>query len=69
MAGTAPAIRREWLTVAEAEAMTGIGRKELYEALQAGELPGNQRVRNGKWRVHVDDVRNWMRGQATPASA
>ena len=68
MAGAAPSLQRVWLSVSEAEQVTGISRKELYEALQSGDLPGTQRVRNGKWRVHVDSLNSWMRRYEQAAS-
>lgn len=56
------ALRRKWLTVEEAHAHTGCGRTEIYAALQSGELPGSQRSKRGRWRVHLDDLDKWMRG-------
>lgn len=67
MAVPAAVIRRVWFTVTEAEQYTGVSRKELYTALQVGELRGRQRRRNAKWRVHLDDLDRWMRGESTQA--
>lgn len=56
-------IQRVWLTVDEARQRTGVSKTELYEALQTRELVGTQRSKNAKWRIHIDDLDKWMRGQ------
>ncbi len=56
-------IARRWLTVDEVRQMSGEGRTRVYEALQTGELVGSQRTPRGKWRIHVDAVESWMRGE------
>lgn len=64
----APAItRRVWLSVEEARQYTGVSARELYAALQVGELVGTQRARRKKWRIHVDNLDAWMRGDSGPA--
>lgn len=55
-------LRRKWLTVDEVVTYTGRSRTEVYAALQCEELPGSQRAKRGRWRVHTDDVDTWMRG-------
>lgn len=51
-----------WHTVKTAKAHTGVGTRAILDALRAGELKGSQRVANGKWRIHRDDLDAWMRG-------
>jgi excisionase family DNA binding protein len=58
---SAEAIQRVWLTVDEARALSGVSRTELYIALQTNELPGTQRAKRGKWRIHRSDLDVWMR--------
>lgn len=58
-----PELDRVWLTPAEVQTITGVCRSEVYAALQTRELRGSQRGKNGRWRVHRDDVTEWMRGQ------
>lgn len=58
---TAP-LNRVWLTVEEASQVTGVSKTEIYEALRGRDMPGSQRGKNGKWRVHADDLDQWMRG-------
>lgn len=61
-------IERAWLTVDEVEQYTGVSKTEVYIALQTAELPGSQRAKGGKWRIHRDDLDAWMRrGQRTPS--
>lgn len=61
----APAVlRRVWLSVDEAQQVTGVSTREIYDALRTGDLVGTQRFKNAKWRVHVDDLDAWMRGAA-----
>ena len=61
----APELARKWLSVEEAAFVTGVSSTELYEALRSHELPGSQRRKNTKWRIHVDDLDTWMRGNRT----
>ena len=60
-------IARVWLTAEEVQRRTGISRTEIYAALQSGELVGHQRVKHRKWRVHIDDVDAWVRGEVAAA--
>lgn len=56
------AIKRVWLSVDEVQQMTGVSRTEIYAALQTRELVGNQRTKHKKWRIHIDAINAWMRG-------
>jgi excisionase family DNA binding protein len=56
-------VEKVWFTVEEASVRTGVGRTEIYEALQVGELTGFQRHgKKSRWRIHVEDLDAWMRG-------
>jgi excisionase family DNA binding protein len=59
-----PELGRVWLTPAEVHTITGIGRTEIYTALQTCELRGSQRGKNSRWRIHRDDVTKWIDSQA-----
>jgi len=56
-------IARLWLSTTEVQQMTGLSRTEVYAALYAGELEGHQRAKHKGWRIHVDAVDRWMRGE------
>jgi excisionase family DNA binding protein len=58
-----PELGRVWLTPAEVQTITGVGRTEIYAALQTRELRGSQRGKNGRWRVHPDAVTEWIDAQ------
>jgi excisionase family DNA binding protein len=58
-----PELGRVWLTPAEVHIITGICRTDIYAALQTSELRGSQRGKCSRWRIHRDDVTEWMRGQ------
>lgn len=56
-------VEKVWFSVEEAAIRTGIGRTDIYLALQAGELRGYQRHgRKSRWRINVEDLDAWMRG-------
>lgn len=52
-----------WLTVPEAAERARTGQSELHRALAADELRGYQRKPGGKWRIHLDDLDAWVRGE------
>lgn len=52
-----------WLTVPEAAERARAGVSTVLRALQAEELRGSQITKGGKWRVHVDDLDAWVRGE------
>lgn len=52
-----------WLTAPEAAARGRAGLSEVLRALAAEELRGYQRTKGGKWRIHVDDLDAWVRGE------
>jgi excisionase family DNA binding protein len=52
-----------WLTVGEAAERARTGASELHRALAADELRGYQRKTGGKWRIHVEDLDAWVRGE------
>jgi hypothetical protein len=52
-----------WLTVTEANTPARIAASDLHRALAAEEFRGYQRVKGGKWRIHVDDLDAWIRGE------
>ena len=59
-------VEKVWLTVAEVRERTGRGKRTILDALRAGELRGSQPGRGGHWRVHIDAVDSWMRGEVAP---
>lgn len=65
MADRSP-IDRVWLNVDEANQRTGVSQTDLYEALRSKELKGYRRADKGKWRIHVDELDAWMRGERVP---
>jgi excisionase family DNA binding protein len=60
-------IGKVWLSPVEIGEMTGVSRTEIYLALQTGDLKGHQRIKGGAWRVHLDAVNAWMRGERMTA--
>lgn len=52
-----------WLTVPEAAARGRAGESTILRALATEELHGEQRVKGGKWRIHVDELDAWVRGE------
>lgn len=52
-----------WLTVTEAAERARIAASDLHRALAGDELRGYQRVKGGKWRINVEDLDAWIRGE------
>jgi excisionase family DNA binding protein len=52
-----------WLTVATAADYSGYGIDTIWEALRAGALRGYRRHERGRWRIAVEDVDAWIRGE------
>lgn len=53
-----------WLLVPEVAERARCGKSEVFAALTDGRLRGYQRSKGGRWRVHVEDVDAWLRGEA-----
>jgi len=52
-----------WLTVPEAAMYARCGTKRIYEACRTGDLVATQDTApHGKWRIHVEDLDNYIRG-------
>ena len=52
-----------WMTVPEVAAYARMGRTEILTALNDESLRGHQTKPGGKWRVHVEDVDAYLRGE------
>ncbi|WP_103348974.1 helix-turn-helix domain-containing protein [Amycolatopsis sp. CA-128772] len=57
-----------WLTADQAAVRAGRHVVRVRGALAAGELHGHQRTKKGRWRVHVDAVDAWVRGDERTAA-
>lgn len=57
-----------WLLAGDAATRARCGRREIIAALNDGSLRGYQRRAGGTWRIHVDDLDAWLRGQAPPVN-
>lgn len=55
---------RIWFNTAQAAEYTGYHATTVRGALEAGELVGSQRKKNGRWRIHRDQLDAWLRGEA-----
>lgn len=53
---------RLWLNTHQAAEHTGHHVDTIRKALEADELHGHQRVKNGRWRVHIDCLDAWCGG-------
>ncbi len=55
------------LTIDEAAYLTGLNRKTVYDAANAGRLPGARRI--GRcYRIHRDTLLDWFRQGRVPRS-
>lgn len=50
------------LSITEAAAVTGVDRKQLWEDLWAGELPGFRRHRSSRWKINATDLLTYREG-------
>lgn len=68
-----------WKTQAEAAEYAKCGVRTINEALRKGELVGHQSKpggrtetgrprRGGTWRIHIEDLDAWIRGEDAPAA-
>lgn len=55
---------RIWFNTDQAAEYTGYHPTTVRGALQSGELSGTQRKKNGRWRMHRDQLDAWLRGEA-----
>lgn len=55
---------RHWHTTRSAATYADCHVQTVLEALRAGELRGSQLKKNGRWRIHRDDLDAWLRGGA-----
>lgn len=60
---TSPAPVGPWLLAGEAADRARCGRGTIIAALNDGSLVGQQRREGGTWRIHVDDLDAWVRGE------
>lgn len=54
---------RIWHTTATAAAEAARHADTVRKALEAGELHGAQRRKNGRWRIHRDCLQAWLFGR------
>lgn len=59
---------RIWHSVKTATTYSGYSARTILDALRDGSLKGAQRTEGGTWRIHVDDLDAWLRGER-PAPA
>lgn len=52
-----------WLTPTEACGRARCSERTILEALRSQELRGYQSGRGGRWRIHVEDLDAWVRGE------
>lgn len=58
--------RSPWLTVPQAAARSHHGRAMILAALADESLRGHQPKPKAHWRIHVDDLDAWVRGEPAP---
>lgn len=63
---TGPILDSPWMTVLEVANYARSSRSEVLAALNDGTLHGSQLRKNGRWRIHRDDVDAWLRGEPAP---
>jgi excisionase family DNA binding protein len=56
-------VTARWLTPSQAAAHAVCSVDTIGDALRSGELRGYQRVGGGRWRIAVEDVDAWVRGE------
>lgn len=49
-----------WKTTAEAAAYSKRHEDTITTALRSGTLRGSQKMKKGKWLIHVDDLDAWI---------
>lgn len=52
-----------WFTVTEAAARARVNVDTIGDALRSGDLRGYQSGRGGRWRIHVNDIDSWIKGE------
>jgi excisionase family DNA binding protein len=52
-----------WLTVNEAADRARRGRRVILDALADESLRGYRPGEHGHWRIHIDDLDAWVRGE------
>lgn len=58
-----------WLTVTQVATYAQRHPKTVLLALRRGGLKGSQGRANTNWRIHRDDVDNWIRGGSSDRAA
>lgn len=54
---------RVWFTPQQAGEYTGWSAKTIHRALRDGSLKGTQHTTGGRWRIHIEDLDAWQRGE------
>lgn len=64
-----------WMTVTQVATYTNRHPDTVYDALHEHEythgrrgLRGSQKSAHARWRIHVDDVDAWVRGEKPPST-
>lgn len=52
-----------WLSPTQAAEHTACSRETIGAALRSGELRGYQRTAGGRWRIAIEDLDAWVRGE------
>lgn len=53
---------RIWFNTSQSAEHAGCHRDTVLKAVEAGELHGTQRKKNGRWRIHVACLDAWCGG-------
>jgi excisionase family DNA binding protein len=56
-------VTARWVNPAQASEHTGWSTDTIGDALRSGELRGHQRTPGGRWRIAIEDLDAWMRGE------
>lgn len=52
-----------WVSPKQASEHVGVHVETVAKALREGELRGYQRKPNGRWRIAIEDVDAWIKGE------
>lgn len=57
-------IHKEVLKIEDVARYLRLGRRSVYRMVQRGEIPGRKIL--GRWRFHILDIEDWLRGRNEP---
>lgn len=58
-----------WLSLREAANHVGHHYSTIWRGLKSGDIHGHQRYGGASWRVHIESLEAWMRGEPDNAAA